>query len=801
MLDYALKNDVATVLVTGVPGTGKSLLINDFLSSLDSRIYLLAVLSSTQLQAGDLLRFLAAEFGIDADGDIEDLRKRLEIYLIEQAVKGRKALLVIDEAHLLRQDLLEEAAPFCSMKFEGRPLLQLFCFGRDELRDHFFGEGGSPFSQENIIAAHLEPMAKEETRQYIIHRLTVAGWTTSNPEIDPAVFSLVHSVTGGVPRLVNHLMSRLLLFGRIEGRHQLGEEDIRTVIEEVRNEGMLSMVSEPLAAQEMEQGDVSLPEEREGAAEPFRHSARDVRRPPAPGPITAPVEPGDGGARPRGPVMPPSATPDRAAPAGIEAPAEEDKPPAPRRGGYLLVGVLAVLAIVLFGLSRVPGFWGQDRKATPPVAKEETATPPSPPKKPAAPDSTLPGGPRLAQRDRASGNATDNANDRRVEKQPPFVEETSTAHPGVVGAKSRPGNSDAGAKPSPPESTKGSEEVEPSPMAEKTGEGLGGPVIAAHRAGGAPQGAAGKEERTSGAEPVGRTATGVKALPSPSASELETRPVATAHARKADTVPEGREVADEGVVGMARDTAVQEKGRERPDSAVIGERTGPTTGGLPPLRPETREQGRLTRPPVGGSSRSVTETPVAPKNALKPDAVAQNRTHEGGEKKKRPATGRRSPVGKKDAVRKKRDLTSRRRRNKKNTGTEARHTPRKKAGTPKARLLAGVWLSRGKPATLLPSGVNVCIDKGTTVDCMSAEQTTTTRHGKVAYKVHSVLSGFTPDGGFHVDYRTMVALLDEDKVGEREWQISNHHMACRLVGRGVVRCRDDKNSVREYRSR
>ena len=238
-LKYALERAEGLVMVTGPPGTGKTLLVQDILSELNPAKTLVAHLVSNQLHAEDLLRMLALVFGFHAETyDKATLLNLIQRYVAEQHEAGRRAILIIDDAQNLPVRSLEELRLLSNLQTADQSLIQIFLIGQDELRGIILRPGMEQFSQRLIATCRIEAMNSYQTREYIEHRLDIAGWK-HDPLLDPEIFPLIHRFSQGVPRQINHLVGRLLLFGALEGKHSLHEDDVWTVLEELHEEHLL----------------------------------------------------------------------------------------------------------------------------------------------------------------------------------------------------------------------------------------------------------------------------------------------------------------------------------------------------------------------------------------------------------------------------------------------------------------------------------------------------------------------------------------------------------------------------------
>jgi general secretion pathway protein A len=240
-MQYALQRREGFVMVTGRPGTGKTTLINDLTTQLSSEGNLHAALTSTQIQADDLLRLTVLKFGLNGDTEHKaELIHRLETFLYRLHREGRRPLLIIDEAQDLAQDALEELRLFTNLQKDNQPLLQIFLVGQEELRQTVLLPGLEQLHQRIVAACHLTPLTLEATEEYIKHRLVRVGWQ-NDPVLEDGIHVPIHIHSLGIPRVVNQICSRLLLHGMVEEKHQLGLEDIREVIDSLNEEQLLPM--------------------------------------------------------------------------------------------------------------------------------------------------------------------------------------------------------------------------------------------------------------------------------------------------------------------------------------------------------------------------------------------------------------------------------------------------------------------------------------------------------------------------------------------------------------------------------
>src|SRR5687768_5201164 len=235
-LQYGLHQSEGFIVLTGEVGAGKTTLIRSLLSELDSRRIVGAQLVSTQLDADSLLRAVASAFGVPAaDKDKAGVLAELEAFLLRLVQENRKALLIVDEAQNLAPQAVEELRMLSNFQVGNRALLQSFLVGQPQLRELMKSTGMQQLRQRVMAAYHLGPLDKDETRAYIEHRLKHVGWH-NDPRIDDAVFTLVHAHTGGIPRRINTLCTRLLLAAYLADKHAVTASDVERVIAELSEE-------------------------------------------------------------------------------------------------------------------------------------------------------------------------------------------------------------------------------------------------------------------------------------------------------------------------------------------------------------------------------------------------------------------------------------------------------------------------------------------------------------------------------------------------------------------------------------
>jgi type II secretory pathway predicted ATPase ExeA len=185
---------------------------------------------STQVEGTDMLRLAAQGMGLVTEGvEKAQLLERIEQHLEDEARKGKRTLLIVDEAQNLPVSALEELRMLSNYQKGGRAFLQIFLLGQPEFRDKLAGSESLEQLRQRVIATHhLEPMGEQEVGPYITHRLALAG-AEGRPEIDEGAFAEIYRQTGGVPRRVNQFTARLLLYGAVEQLARIDADAVAAV--------------------------------------------------------------------------------------------------------------------------------------------------------------------------------------------------------------------------------------------------------------------------------------------------------------------------------------------------------------------------------------------------------------------------------------------------------------------------------------------------------------------------------------------------------------------------------------------
>lgn len=235
-LRYGLRQGEGFIVITGGIGTGKTMLVSNLFDELDAAKVVAAQLVSTQVEADDALRMISASFGL-AHEDLSKatLLRNLESFFRARRAEGKRILLVVDEAQNLPRKSIEELRMLSNFQDGSAALLQSFLIGQVELKNTLQGSGMEQVRQRIIAGYHLRPLDREEMQAYVEHRLSLVGWK-GDPKITEGAFDALHECTGGIPRRINTLSDRILLFGALEEKNTIDKSHVSLVLDEVRQE-------------------------------------------------------------------------------------------------------------------------------------------------------------------------------------------------------------------------------------------------------------------------------------------------------------------------------------------------------------------------------------------------------------------------------------------------------------------------------------------------------------------------------------------------------------------------------------
>lgn len=211
-LKYGVRERKGFLVLTGEVGTGKTTLIRALAQELGDDV-MMSVILNTRVTPKQLLTLAAKDFGLERPGrgSKAELIVELSSFLLKQARAGGTCVLVVDEAHNMGPDLLEELRLLSNVETDREKLLQIVMVGQPELMDTLALPSVRQIRQRIPGSFHIKPLPAAEVENYITTRMSVAGAEPEWVSYKPDAFSSIHSITQGIPRLINVLCDRALL--------------------------------------------------------------------------------------------------------------------------------------------------------------------------------------------------------------------------------------------------------------------------------------------------------------------------------------------------------------------------------------------------------------------------------------------------------------------------------------------------------------------------------------------------------------------------------------------------------------
>jgi general secretion pathway protein A len=230
-LQLAVLKRSGFVVLTGGPGTGKTTLLASLIRSANRARF--AVVLNPTLDSDEFLEFVLVDFGItDVPTSKAQRIIRLQELLVDLHEKGKVPVLIVDEAHKLKPEVLEEIRLFTNFESTKRKLLQIVLAGQSELADLLNRDDLRQVKQRIEIRLQVRPLARGEVGNYFRHRCQCAGGSGALPFSAEAI-SLVARGSRGIPRLVNSICDNALLLAHAGGDSWITVDQVRQVLRDL----------------------------------------------------------------------------------------------------------------------------------------------------------------------------------------------------------------------------------------------------------------------------------------------------------------------------------------------------------------------------------------------------------------------------------------------------------------------------------------------------------------------------------------------------------------------------------------
>jgi len=230
---YGLGESGVFVQLTGEVGTGKTTICRCLLEQVPENVDIALVLNP-KVTATELVATVCDELGIEYPADntsIKSLTDVLNRYLLDAYARGRRTVLIIDEAQNLSADVLEQVRLLTNLETSTQKLLQVILIGQPELRSLLARDDMRQLSQRVTARYHLDPISRDEADAYIKHRLQICG--TTQMLFNKRSIDKIQQLSGGIPRLINVLCDRSLLGAYVEGKAQVDPKVVKKAAHEV----------------------------------------------------------------------------------------------------------------------------------------------------------------------------------------------------------------------------------------------------------------------------------------------------------------------------------------------------------------------------------------------------------------------------------------------------------------------------------------------------------------------------------------------------------------------------------------
>ncbi len=234
-LYYGVTSHRGFVVLTGEVGTGKTLILRSLLGLLQRRDVAFALIFNPTLSPVEFLRYIAGDFGLPVAGKAKDeLIHVLNGFLLQRHQKGLTTILVVDEAHHLSAEVLEEIRLLTNLETSQQKLLQIVLAGQPELDQKLDSHELRQLKQRIALRCHLEPLSANETREYMNRRLRIAGAPAAVEIFSAPAIEAVFRHSRGIPRLINTICENALLAGYAKHAATITSELIDGVARDLR---------------------------------------------------------------------------------------------------------------------------------------------------------------------------------------------------------------------------------------------------------------------------------------------------------------------------------------------------------------------------------------------------------------------------------------------------------------------------------------------------------------------------------------------------------------------------------------
>jgi general secretion pathway protein A len=228
-LTYGIQTRKGFVLLTGEVGTGKTTLINKLLEWLRLQQVATAFVFNSRMDVPQFLDYMMTDFGIPCDSNAKSqVLLRLYNWLLDRYRAGETAVLIVDEAQNLSDEVLEEIRMLTNLETFTEKLLQIILVGQPELEQRLKRPELRQLRQRMTLRAKTHPLTLEETKAYIMQRLRIAG-CNGQQIFEPEALVAIHRYSNGIPRVVNLICEHCLVSAFVDQHKIVGSQVVESV--------------------------------------------------------------------------------------------------------------------------------------------------------------------------------------------------------------------------------------------------------------------------------------------------------------------------------------------------------------------------------------------------------------------------------------------------------------------------------------------------------------------------------------------------------------------------------------------
>jgi type II secretory pathway predicted ATPase ExeA len=240
MLEFGVMNSAGFTVITGEIGSGKTTLLRYLLRRLDSHLAV-GLIANTPHGRDGLLAWVMMSLNQPFEGSYPTLFRRFNQFLYDEYKRGRRVILIVDEAQNLGVEALEELRMLSNINADKYQFLQIILVGQPQLKDMLRSPQLVQFAQRVSSDFHLKPLNVREVGEYIAYRLKAVG--SRRRLFSDSACKLIAEASRGIPRTINILCDTALVYGYAACVDEINAEIVASVIQNKAHYGVLPLTA------------------------------------------------------------------------------------------------------------------------------------------------------------------------------------------------------------------------------------------------------------------------------------------------------------------------------------------------------------------------------------------------------------------------------------------------------------------------------------------------------------------------------------------------------------------------------